>query len=168
MAKGKWEAQRTLLIVGEGRHDEAFLTHAKSVFAPRGCGLTVKITNAKGKGARHVIDYTIKLSNNAGYDEVAALFDTDQDWSEAVASLAKRNGIKMLASDSCLEAMLLRALSLNCKGNSSELKKRLAKQLKGDAGESESYARCFTRDVLEKTKESTLLALIELLSVKKK
>jgi hypothetical protein len=168
MAKGEWKARRTLLIVGEGFHDEAFLKHVKSVFAPRRCGLTVKITNAKGKGARHVIDYTIKLSNNAGYDDVAALFDTDQDWSKDVAALAERNNITALKSDSCLEAMLLRALNLDCKGNSNALKKRLAKQLKGDAGESESYARCFTRDVLEKTKESTLLALIELLSVKTK
>jgi hypothetical protein len=168
MAKGKWKAQRTLLMVGEGYHDVAFLQHMKFIFVARGCGLAVQIKNAKGRGARHVIEKAIALSNNADYDDVAALFDTDQDWSKEVAALAERNNITTLTSDSCLEAMLLRALKLDCKGNSNLLKKRLAKQLKGDAGESESYTRCFTRDVLEKTKESTLLALIELLSVKTK
>jgi hypothetical protein len=168
MAKGKWKAQRTLLIVGEGFHEEAFLKHVKLMFVARGCGLVVRIKNAKGRGARHVIEKAIALSNNADYDNVAALFDTDQDWSKEVDALAERNNITTLTSDSCLEAMLLRALKLDCKGNSNLLKKRLAKQLNGDAGASESYARCFTRDVLEKTKESTILTLIELLSVETK
>ncbi len=168
MAKGKWKAQRTLLIVGEGAHDVAFLKHAKSVFVTRGCGLAVQIKNANGRGALHVINYAISLSNNANYDTVAALFDTDEGWSEAVATLARRNDITTLKSDSCLETMLLRALNLECKGTSSALKKRLAKQINGDAREPESYARCFTRHVLKKTKEPTLLALIELLSVKQK
>jgi hypothetical protein len=168
MAKGKWKAQRTLLIVGEGAHDVAFLKHAKSVFVTRGCGLAVQIKNANGRGALHVINYAISLSNNANYDAVAALFDTDEGWSEAVATLARRNDITTLKSDSCLETMLLRALKLDRTDNSTSLKKRLAKQLNGDARESTSYARCFTRDGLEKTKEPTLVALAELLSVKKK
>ena len=46
-----WKAQRTLLIVGEGRHEEAFLNHVKQLYAPRGCGLSVTIKNARGKGA---------------------------------------------------------------------------------------------------------------------
>ncbi len=33
-----WKAQRTLLIVGEGYHEEAFLGHVKQIYAPRGCG----------------------------------------------------------------------------------------------------------------------------------
>jgi hypothetical protein len=165
MTKGIWTAQQTLLIVGEGRHDEAFLRHVKSVFVTRGCGLEVTIKNAKGKGARHVIDHTIRQSSNVDYDTVAALFDTDQDWSDQVAALAKRKRIKMLKSEPCLEAMLLRALNLNCTGNSSQLKNRLAKLLAGDAADSESYSRCFTRNVLENTKEPTVLQLISLLTL---
>ena len=164
MAKQIWKAQRTLLIVGEGSHEEAFLRHVKSVFVTRRCGLRVKITNAKGKGARHVIDFTIRLSNNVAYDNVAALFDTDQDCTDKVKALAQSNNITMLKSVPCLEVMLLHALNLDCKGNSKALKNRLAKQLTGDAGESTSYARCFTRDFFEKTNEPTLLELIQLLS----
>jgi hypothetical protein len=53
-----WKAQRTLLLVGEGYHEEAFLSHVKQIYAPRGCGLAVTIKNAHGKGAMHVIDWT--------------------------------------------------------------------------------------------------------------
>jgi hypothetical protein len=164
MKKRTWRAQQTLLIVGEGRHEEAFLLHMKSVFITRGCGLEVTTKNARGKGARHVIAHTIRQSSNVEYDNVAALFDTDQDWSETVAALANRNQIQMLKSDKCLEEMLLRVLKLNCRGNSNELKKRLAKHLAGDATNSVSYSRCFTRDVLERTEESTVLELISLLT----
>lgn len=31
---GTWKAQRTLLIVGEGRHEEAFLKHVKQFSLP--------------------------------------------------------------------------------------------------------------------------------------
>lgn len=164
MKRRTWKAQQTLLIVGEGRHEEAFLLHMKSVFITRGCGLVVKIKNARGKGAQHVIDHTIRQSSNVEYDNVAALFDTDQDWSETVAALANLNQIQMLKSDKCLEEMLLRVLKLNCRGNSNELKKRLAKHLAGDAADPESYSRGFTRDVLENTKEPTILELISLLT----
>lgn len=164
MTKGIWKAQQTLLIVGEGLHDEAFVKHMKAVFVIRGCGLEVRVKNAKGKGARHVIDHTIRQSSNADYDIVAALFDTDQDWSDQVAALAKRKCIQILKSEPCLEAMLLRVLKLNCRGNSNELKKRLTTHLAGDAADPESYSRCFTRDVLENTKEPTILELISLLT----
>lgn len=158
-----WGALHTLLIVGEGFHDVAFLKHVKSVFISRECGLSVTIKNAGGKGARNVIKYAIRQSKNADYDDVAALFDTDQDWGDSVEKLAMDNRIKTLKSERCLEEMLLRALKLDCQGSSSALKKRLAITLEGDAGEPDSYTRCFTRDILKDTKEPTLKALIEFL-----
>lgn len=80
-----WKAQGTLLIVGEGYHEEAFLSHVKQIYAPRGCGLAVTIKNARGKGAMHVVDWTIKQIANAQFDIVAAMLDTDEGWSPNVA-----------------------------------------------------------------------------------
>ncbi len=74
-----WKAQRTLLIVGEGRHEEAFLNHLKKLYVPRGCGLSVTIKNARGKGALHVVSWTARQIANADYDVVAVLLDTDVD-----------------------------------------------------------------------------------------
>jgi len=61
----------------------------------------VTIKNARGKGARHVIDWTGRQIANADYDVVAAMLDTDQDWSPAVAKLAKSKKILVLASEPC-------------------------------------------------------------------
>jgi hypothetical protein len=51
--------KRTLLIVGEGSDEKAFLSYLKEQLVPRGAGLMVVIKNAKGKGAKHVIEWTI-------------------------------------------------------------------------------------------------------------
>ncbi|MDP2112135.1 MAG: hypothetical protein Q8N48_08415 [Thiobacillus sp.] len=95
-----WKAQRTLLIVGEGRHEEAFLNHVKQLYAPRGCGLSVTIKNARGKGAGHVIDWTIGQAAIAKFDDVAAMLDTDGlDACRVEAGQGKKNtgsGIRSL------------------------------------------------------------------------
>ena len=69
-----------MLIVGEGRHEMAFLNHLKQLYVPRGCGLGLTIKNAGGKGALHVIEWTIRQMANADFDTVATLLDTDTDW----------------------------------------------------------------------------------------
>ena len=44
--------KRTLLIVGEGADEKAFLSYLKQQLVPRGAGLMVTIKNAKGKGSQ--------------------------------------------------------------------------------------------------------------------
>lgn len=46
----KWKAKETLLIVGEGYSEAAFLNHVKQLFSERVNGRQIKIKNAKGKG----------------------------------------------------------------------------------------------------------------------
>ncbi len=55
MSKSRPQNQ-TLLLVGEGYDEVAFLTYLKSELVSRDAGLEVKIKNAKGKGAKHVIE----------------------------------------------------------------------------------------------------------------
>lgn len=121
-----WKAQRTLLIVGEGYHEEAFLNHVKQLYAPRGCGLSVTVKNAHGKGAKHVIDWTIRQIANTAYDSVAAMLDTDTDWTAAVERQAKAKKIRVLASEPCFDAVMLRLLGKNPVGDAKALKKYLA------------------------------------------
>jgi hypothetical protein len=164
MAKLIRKAQRTLLIVGEGHDDAAFLVHVKSLFITRGCGLSVTIKNAQGKGAKHVVEYTIGQKSNAAYDHVATLLDTDTDWTDTVRAHAENNDIVVPRSEPCLEAVLLRVLGKKDQGNSNKLKRQLRAALAGDASEKESYATCFTKSVLEKTKEPSIKELINLLT----
>lgn len=159
-----WKAQRTLLIVGEGYHEVAFLTHVKQLYVRRGCGLAVTIKNARGKGAMHVIDCAIKQSANAAYDTVAAMLDTDKDWSPAVEKQAREKGILVMASESCFDAVMLRLLGQPAKGNAKTLKKRLATYVKNDATVSQNYAEHFGKTCLEagRAKEPTIDALLKL------
>jgi hypothetical protein len=73
--------RKTLLIVGEGDAEEAFLKHLKALFVGRTGGIEVKVGNARGKGARNVINHARKQWASIAYDQVAVLFDTDTDWS---------------------------------------------------------------------------------------
>ena len=159
-----WKAQRTLLIVGEGYHEVAFLTHVKQLYVQRGCGLAVTIKNARGKGAMHVIDCAIKLSANVAYDTVAAMLDTDKDWSPVVERQAREKGIQVMASETCFDAVMLRLLGQPAKGNAKTLKKRLASYVKNDATISQSYAEHFGKACLEagRGKEPTINTLLKL------
>lgn len=160
-----WKAQRTLLIVGEGYHEEAFLNHVKQIYAPRGCGLAVTIKNARGKGAMHVIDWTIKQIANAHFDVVAAMLDTDEGWSPTVAKLAWKKKVQVLASAPCFDALMLRLLDVNAEGEAKALKKKLAPYLGNDPTQRKNYELHFGKACLEagRMKEPTVDALLKLL-----
>lgn len=160
-----WKAQRTLLIVGEGRHEEAFLNHLKSLYVTRGCGLSVTIKNARGKGALHVIDWTARQSANIDYDVVAALLDTDTDWNEQTAKLAKTKKIQVLKSEPCLEVMLLRLIGKAATGDANALKSQFAPFVNNDATKWSNYTLYFNEACLQigREKEPTIDALLKLL-----
>ncbi|MBW8067571.1 MAG: hypothetical protein GJU73_09020 [Ferrovum sp.] len=159
-----WKAQRTLLIVGEGRHEEAFLNHLKSLYVTRGCGLSVNIKNAHGKGALHVIDWTAKQIANADYDVVAALLDTDTDWNVKTEKLAKTKKIQVLKSEPCLEAMMLRLIGESVTGDANALKRQFAQFVNNDATKHDHYALHFGSACLlaGRTKEPTIDTLLKL------
>ena len=159
-----WRTYRTLLLVGEGRTEEAFLQYIKCLYAPRGCGLSVKVKNARGKGARHVVEWTGRQLAIARYDAVAVLIDTDKDWSESVARRAKAARILVLKSEPLFEAMMLRLLDQSDVGDSKTLKGRFAPFVRNDALRAENYADYFGRDFLEaqRGREATIDALLSL------
>ena len=83
-------AARTVLLVGEGDAEVLFLQHLKSLYVQRGSGVAVTIKNARGKGAAHVVDFARRQSSNAAFDAVAALLDTDTDWSDKTQAAARK------------------------------------------------------------------------------
>ncbi|MBB3213824.1 hypothetical protein FHW67_003125 [Herbaspirillum sp. Sphag1AN] len=160
-----WRNHKTLLLVGEGIHDEAFLTHVKRHKAPRGCGLIVTIRNANGKGALHVVDYTIRQKQNAQFDQVAAMVDTDTDYSDRVLALAKRHRITLISAAPCFEALLLRTIDQKL-GETKQLKKQLSPFVNDKPGEASSYEKHFGLPALENAceKEEALRILLDLFS----
>lgn len=140
--------KRTLLIVGEGADEKAFLSYLKEQLVPRGTGLMVTIKNAKGKGAKGVLDYTIRQSRIAEYVTVAALLDTDTDWSDALKKQAKSHKVLLLKSEPCFEAMLLRLLGKTPELDSKKLKAQFAPYVNNEATNSKQYAKYFNLEKL--------------------
>lgn len=160
-----WKVPRTLLIVGEGRHEEAFLYHLKRIYVPRDCGLSLTIKNARGKGALHVIKWTAGQAAIAKYDVVAALLDTDTDWNEKTEKLARTKKIQVLKSEPCFEAMMLRLIGKTPTGNAHALKKQFAPYVNNDATLREHYELHFGSGCLQtgRGKELTIDELLKLL-----
>lgn len=117
-------AARTVLLVGEGDAEVLFLQHLKSLYVHRGSGVAVTIKNARGKGAAHVVDFARRQSSNAAFDAVAALLDTDTDWSNKTQAAASKARVKVITCEPCLEAVLLAVHQRPVQGRSSaQLKK---------------------------------------------
>lgn len=165
MSKSKISVNETLLLVGEGYDEVAFLEFLKSKIIHRKSGFKVAIKNARGKGAKHVIDWTIRQMGVADYDTVAVLLDVDTDWSEAIGKTARAHKITVLKSDPCFEAMLLRCLNVQPEVNSSKLKKQFSFYVNGNSRISENYEVKFHLELLKsyRIKEKTIDDLLILL-----
>ena len=155
---------RTLLLVGEGETEQAFLQHVKTLYVSRGGGLRVTVRCAHGKGAGHVVDYAIRQRVHQ-FDQIAALLDTDAGWNAAVQKRAREKHIQLLKSEPCFEAMLLRAIGQTANGSAKDLKARLAPWVQDDALDSRHYATHFGLEALQAGRrvEPTLDDLLRLL-----
>lgn len=160
----RWLTFRTLLLVGEGATEEAFLRYVKGIYAPRGAGLRVTVKNAHGKGAKHVIEWTARQRGIADFDAVAALLDTDQDWTPIVARTAKSARIQVLKSEPLFEAMMLRLIGQRDIGDSKTLKAKLAPFVGNDPLRPVNYGMSFSQQCLEASRqtEPTIDALLAL------
>jgi hypothetical protein len=162
--KKQWACVKTLLIVAEGYHDEAFLRHVRAFEDVRGCGKQITIRNARGKGALGVIKQTVRFCMNTSYDEVAVLFDTDTDWGEEALGIANDHNFTLLKADPCLEAMLLRAIGIRPRGN---LKKQLEPYVNNDPMQPAHFETHFGLRALQAARHSepSIDALLNLLGL---
>lgn len=98
----------TLLIVGEGHTEAAFLKHLISLYCQNRQGPKVTVRNAWGKGPENVVKTVIAHCKRAEYDQTAALLDTDLTWTPALKNKARKNSITLIGNSPCIEALFLR------------------------------------------------------------
>ncbi|WP_411878397.1 hypothetical protein [Polaromonas sp. YR568] len=122
-----------VLIVGEGYAEVYLLKYIRSLYTSGNQGYEISIGNARGKGAGHIVEYTIRLAAQGGFNAVAALLDTDTDWTPAVQQLAARKNITLLASEPCLEAWLLGVVGKAKQGSSADQKRFFKDHFSEDA-----------------------------------
>ncbi|KZK75310.1 MAG: hypothetical protein A3K90_09005 [Pelodictyon luteolum] len=143
------QVRKTLLAVGEGDSEVAFLTHLRDLYCSRREGVSVSVRNAHGKGPEHVIGYAVKLSQRFCYDACVVLLDTDIEWADRVTKSARKSGIEMVGSMPCLEGLLLAILGHRPPERCLQCKKQIEKLLDLDLMERQSYAGSFSRPVLD-------------------
>ena len=145
---------RTLLIVGEGDCELAFLKHLKTLYVPRGSGVRATLKNAHGKGPEHVVDFAVRQCRNADYDLRAALLDTDLPWPARLIRDAIARRILLIPSNPCLEGLLLHILDRTVPKTSDACKKSLQAVLGGRPTAAPSYVPLFDRVLLEQRRRS--------------
>lgn len=159
------ELRPTALIVGEGYAEHAFLCHLRALYTANNQGVRLSIGNARGKGAKHVVEYTIKQAAQADYDCVASLLDTDKDWTPAVIAKARQHKIILLPSEPCLEAWLLEILGKQKAGDSKFQKDRFREICKCSADTAGVFEKHFPRELLDAARPAVALldALVNIL-----
>jgi len=150
--------KETLLVVGEGDADIAFVRHVKRMYSDS-LGRAVQEHNAKGKGGKHVLETALRRNNNRAYDKVVLLLDTDTDWDDAARAKArksrvgKRGRLDVIESNPCLEAWLLKILGVEIEGDTRHMKREFKASTGCEAHEPEWMERLLDRDVLDKARE---------------
>ncbi len=144
--------KETLLFVGEGFCEKAFLVHLNGIYSKG--AIKTKIVTAKGKGPEHVITHALSCKKNDGYNRVAVLLDTDLICNPAVLKEAKVNGIRIIGSSPCLEGFLLDLLGYAKAKTNEGCKKLLKPYMKGDPTDRDAYCENFKKTMLEKARKT--------------
>lgn len=147
------ETRPTLLVVGEGDCEVAFLKHLRQLYCSGGRGVTVTISNAHGKGPENVVEHTRRQARPYSFDQVVAFLDTDIPWSDQLKKSARKDKIVLVGSSPCLEGMLLNILQQRVPEGSTECKKALQRLLGQDMTEREHYEPHFPTPVLESARQ---------------
>ncbi len=152
-SRARRAARHTILLIGEGATDSAFLKHIKSLYISRGRGVSAKINNARGKGPDHVVNYAIRQRQNAAYDRVVALLDADLEMSAAARRRAKSKKIHIITAEPCLEGLLLKILGEYVPATSAECKARVGDKLPARLAAPENYQEKFPKHFLNKRRD---------------
>ena len=93
---GKRKVQlATLLVVGEGAHDKAFLNHLRDLFDGRETGQKVKVQSSDGGSPRDIIKAAIK-SRHAAYDRRVVFMDSDIPLTDKDTKYAQMHKIEVM------------------------------------------------------------------------
>jgi len=160
-------ARRTLLVVGEGYAEVAFLKHIRDLYTCGGAGCSMAIANARGKGAQHVVAYAVRTARATAHDQVAALLDSDTDWNEKVEAVARIKKISVLLCQPCLEGPLLHIHGVALDRSTAEHKKDFRDRFGGDAHDAGLLEKCFPKELLDdaRARVPLLTGLLSLLGV---
>lgn len=155
--------RQTLLIVGEGHSEKAFLNHIKSLYCIK--SISVDVKNARGKGPEHIINYALSCQEYSSRDIVGVLLDTDLAWPGELVKRTEKRGFQLMGTIPCIDGFILDLLNVKKPITSQKCKDKLSTILPGSSTEKETYATILSKDVLDqaRAKNETLDDIINLI-----
>lgn len=151
---GRCREKRTVLLVGEGPMEWAFLRHVVQLFTDRSGPVAARTENAHGGSPETVIQTARKLLRQRAFVVCMILMDTDRPWPVSRASRIGGTRVEYLAATPCLEGLLLRILGhpgITTSSTVVECKRALydGKYVDWDhRTEAQAYAKSFPKELL--------------------
>lgn len=156
-------SKTTILIVGEGYTEKAFLQFVKETYITRDSDVAVQIECGTGGAPCSVVEKAIRLRGSRAYDKCFVLCDADRPLEKdgtLKSRMQKKPHIEVLNATPCIEGLLL-AISkhphFSQKSATSDSCKRdfEAQYLNEDKKtDKRAYASCFSRKIFDKRRNS--------------
>lgn len=160
----RYVKKSTLLVVGEGPSDKAFLNHLKEIY----CHNTYqKVTvEAEDGGSPDVMVHNvIRKHQHQAFDRKVLLLDEDIHITDAIWAKAHKGKLELIISTpTCLEGMLLEVLGYQVGIiESHHCKSHLHPMLSGPETKRESYRELFPKTVIDSCSKEQIVRLRQLL-----
>lgn len=159
------QANKTLLIFGEGFSEEIFLKYLRSIYS---FNKNVAITIKRGKGGT---PYNVVLDANklpGAFDKKIVIIDNDKSKTEIqkARSIAKEKNIELIENTPCLEALFIAILDKKYNQNSNWFKHKFESKYldKKKRDELNEYLKLFPQKLLDK-KKNEIPELKKLISI---
>lgn len=160
MAKKRKGQLASLLVVGEGACDKAFIKHMNRLYSSPHTGQKVKVDSGDGGSPASVIQTTIRKYKHVAYDRRFILLDSDIPIRQQDFDKAKSAKIELIISSPiCLEGMLLDVLDQPIPCSNRACKDCLHAQLVGSPVSALSYAELFPKPLLDATLKEQIIRL---------
>lgn len=145
--------KRTVLLVGEGLMDWAFLRHVVGCFVHRDSLVAAKVDHAHGGDPTEVIKRARILVKQRSYDRCIVLMDTDRPWPPSLPSNIGRTPVTFLGAQPAIEGLLLQILEhpgITLTTTTAECKRVLYRDYVDEKRRTNpiAYEKLFTRDLL--------------------
>ena len=152
----KRKAQKTLLFVGEGPTEKAFLDYLKELYHQRWSGISIKNKSADGGSPDDIIRKAVKWVQFESYDNGCVLLDADIPIPEPSRKKASQKGINLYIPSPCIEGLFLKILgdfshinpdTQSCK---SEFHRKYLTE--DEATEKDNYRKIFPKELLDRNR----------------
>lgn len=107
------KAKTTVLIVGEGPKDKAFIRHLKDTYVTREDDIAVKVDCGAGGSPRCVVEKAIRLRDSGAYDRCIVIVDEDRKLytdSKLKKRMREKPPVEINWIKPCMEGLLLQIL----------------------------------------------------------